>query len=165
MRRALLPSSLFLAILAISLGPKLELKLNRYVPDGRGLADHIETAFRDRGFAVESGSVTRSRTLLAANRGCRAVAAWMRADGYQVARMQQVPEHLGPVRFHYRGRETASFPRIWPELEQRSGEIEAAFNSGVRRHPVIAIADNGKCQDELPDWSSFRLGFVRHGGA
>jgi hypothetical protein len=156
---------MFLAVLAISLGPKLELKLNRHVPDGSALASHIEIAFRARGFAVENGSVTHSRTLLAAYRDCRAVAAWMRADGYQVARMRQGAEHLGPLRFHYRGRETASFPRIWPELGERSGEIEAAFAGDVRRHPVIAIADNGKCRGELPDWSSFRLGFVPHGGA
>lgn len=157
MRRGPALSFGFILLLALSLGPKLVLTQNRQEPDTGRIADDIGKALRAKGFSLETGKVALSRVYFGRKGGCSIMAGWVKGRGYQVTRYGQIAERLGPVRYYYRGRETAQFPRMRPVLEDQALRALAAFGNPAASLPVLALADNGRCAAMLPDWSTLRL--------
>lgn len=157
MRAAAKYSLLALALLAVSLGPKLAVELARGVPDEARFQAEIGAKLEQRGFDLRPITITNAPALLATNGACEMLVGNVQPRGYQRDRYAQWAEPIGPLRYFYRGEWSNDIPRVRPVVQSRLDRIVHGLGRQTTTAPVIAVATSRGCSADPIDWVAMRM--------
>lgn len=155
--RALRFSLLLAFLLLLSATPKFVAGNSVLRPDHAGLRVALANRLRAQGFAQLPARSAREAFIRAQRGKCRLVAMNIEPEGHLVTWFIANSAKFGPARFHYAGRDSQSFPRLWPPVA--SFFQQAAFRAGLNlpREPVIAVAADPACANARVDWSGLQM--------
>lgn len=126
-------------------------------PADQRLAGEMAAMLKSKGFTVRFGEMVDVPTLVASKAGCNLLVTHVGGGGYANARFGIEADGFGATEYYYDGQITHEFPRFWPVIDERLQRWLTPFGLNKQIHPVIAIAGQAKCSDEILDWSRFRL--------
>jgi hypothetical protein len=155
--RALRSSLALVALIGLTLTPKLAGAGRIAEPDGARLARDMAAALAARGFRTAVVAHHLFDYVVARNGACTLVATNALAGGYLRERFTEETAVVGPTLYHYGGATAAAFPRFVPVVAEHLQNWGYRVGIAAPRTPVIAIAASPACRLDAIDWAALRI--------
>jgi len=157
MSRAARLSFAILALLAVTLAPKLLLDRLPLVPDEARFQRDLAALLDNRGYSLNRQMAAGHVVFFASKGDCRIAAGYVDHLGYSQDRLGQVTSATGPLRFYYAGHWHTGLPRLRPIVAHYWQRLRQTLGKSGSIDPVVAVASNGKCTTGQLPWQQLRL--------